>query len=117
MPRKPHRGRAMLPVGPRVGQGIEIQRTDFPLPAGPQPHMDLHLVPGRTGDLALLPGIADLCGPSGLHGHKGRVDIAGRRLLGPESAADPGLFHPDAALGEPQCIGQDPSGMKDDLGR
>ena len=57
-------------------------------------------MPGRTGDLGFLPGIDELGGAARLHGDEGGIHVADRRLLGTEAAADPGLFHPDAALGD-----------------
>ena len=114
---KSHGGRAVLSVSAGVGKGIEIDTADTAVPVRAQADMDLHLVPGRTGDLGFLPGIDKFGGLSRLHGDKGRVDLADRRLLGSEAAADTRLFHADPAFGDAESLGKDPAAVEHDLGR
>ena len=111
-----HGGGAVLPVCPRVGQGVHVQGPDDAILRGPQAHMDLHLVAGGGGDLALLPGVDHLGGAAGLPGDQGGVYLGHHRLLGSEAAADAGLLHVDLGLGDVQGVGQNAPHVEDDLG-
>ena len=116
MARKPHRGGTVLAVGAAVGEGIDIQRADMSVPVGAKADADFHLVAGGTGDLAFLPGIDQLGRAAGFEGDKSGIHLAHRSLLGAKAAADAGLFHPDAALGDAQRPGQDSAAVEHDLG-
>ena len=60
MSRKTHRGGAVLAVSARIGERMHINAFDDALFGSTQPEMDLHLMAGRGGDLALLPGEDEL---------------------------------------------------------
>ena len=78
--------------------------------------MDLHLMAGAAGGLALPAAVYQPGSLAGLPGDEGRVHLRHGGLLGAEAAAHPGLFHPDLALGNVQRPGQDAAQMEDDLG-
>src|SRR5699024_623484 len=113
--RQAHRGGAVFAVGAGVGQGVQVDGPDAAVAAGAQPDADLHLMAGAARGLGLFPGVDQFGGAAGLQGDKGGVDLADGGLLGPEAAADAGLFHPDAALGDAQRPGQDAPDVEHDL--
>ena len=115
-PESPHRGGAVLAVGAGVGEGVQVNAADAPVFVGAQPDAHLHLVPGGPGDLCFLAGVDQLGRPPGLQRDKGGVDLADGGLLGAEPAADAGLFHPDAAFGDAQRVGQNAPAVENDLG-
>ena len=115
VPRKAHRGGAMLAVSARVGKGVQVQHADAALFAGTQTHAHLHFVAGRACDLGFLTGVDDLGRAAGFERHKGRVNIAHSGLLGAKAAADARLFHADAAFGNAQRIGKNAARVEHDL--
>ena len=114
--RQAHRRGAMLAVGARVGQGVEVDALHDALFGGTEADVHLHLVPGRGSGLALLAGEKEFAGLFGLPRHKGRVDGGDGRLLGTEAAADAGLDDADHGFGDVQSIRHVAAGVEDDLG-
>ena len=117
MSRKSHRRGAVLAISAGVGEGVEVEAPDAAILVGAEAKMDLHLMAGRGGDLALLPGEDELRGLPGLPGHEGRVDLADSRLLRAEAAADAGLRHTHHGLRDVERVCNDAAGVEDDLCR
>ena len=94
----------------------KIQPTSLMKPTilvGAEAKMDLHLVAGGGGDLALLPGEDELRGLFGLPSHEGRVDLADSRLLRAEAAADAGLRHTHHGFRDVKRVCNDAAGVDD----
>ena len=60
MSRKTHRRGAVLAISAGVGEGVEVEAPDAAILVCAETKMDLHLMAGRGGDLALLPGEDEL---------------------------------------------------------
>ena len=78
----------MVPIGAGIGQGVQIDGPDFPLPGGAYPHRYLHLVAGGTVGHAFLPCIGQVGRTAGHLGDKGGKHLADGALFCAESTAD-----------------------------
>ena len=117
MSRKAHRRGAVLAISAGVGEGVEVEAPDAAILVCAEAKMNLHLMAGRGGGLALLPGEDELRGLFGLPGHEGRVDLADSRLLRAEAAADAGLRHAHHGFRDVERVCNDAAGVEDDLCR
>ena len=80
-------------------------------------HVHLHLMARRGRGLALDAAEDDFGRFLGLPGHKGRIHLTDRRLLGTKAAADTRLGHTDHAFRDMQRVRDNAARVENDLGR
>ncbi len=112
---KPHGGGAVFPVGPGIGQGMQMDGQNFPLVVRPHLCPDDHLMAAGGADEGFGPAKNNFGGSAGLQGHKGRKQLADKGLLGSEPGSDPGLDHPDLLFGNIKGPGRNPPDVEGNL--
>ena len=85
----------MLSIGTCIGQGVQIDCTDFPILHGTDFHMHLHFMAGVARPKGFLSGIHKLARLLQLPCHKGCKDFGTACLLGAKPSADSRLDHLD----------------------
>ena len=113
---KAYRCGAVLAVGTGIGKGVQINALHNAVLRSTQPHMDLHFMTRRRGNLAFHTTENDLGGLFSLPCHKSRIYFADRCLLCAKAAADAGLCHAHHAFGDMQCVCNITPCMEYDLG-
>ena len=111
------RGGAMLAVGTCVREGVHVDTLDDALFGGTEAEMNLHLVTGRGGRLALDAAEDNFGRLLRFPSDEGRIDQGDRGLFCAKSAADTRFCDAHHRLGDVQGVRDVTPGVEDDLGR